>query len=480
MSDHQPYPDERTWWRAFDEEVRARYRIVHRSWPDPNDPDTFVWRGRTAYDISAGLTKEASAAKHLLELEQELGLHQPAPGQPTNRPLIGPLRIENKLFRDDSGYRRVFFCSWFPALRILRDNPAEFERQLNAIAAANYQGIRIFLAVGGWTPSWDGREVAPVSFTKWRWTGNFLRTDQFGDRVEAWPDYDELLRRLLRACRARKLRVHLSTGDMQILCPDANQEVELHRRCARICAEEGGLEVVALAGDTNEYPQNRFGGDSASSITQMGRVLQVWKDTIPGVLVAEGAPLSEEPAKLHEASMHGNVCISHTTREPFSTCLKHTFGLVYYEGAYRSFPLPFWQGEPAGPGDDAYQAQNDPANLTALYALHALTGQASNYFNGPAVRSLVPLESTWGFTQLPALFANRLPEDVATWEHGSDRHGGIEYWWKGNTFITVMFAEWNPAPPRPIASWTLYGGTSVESGTGTPPRKTGLLVGTFQ
>lgn len=401
-------------------------------------------------------------------------------GGPTARPLVGPLRVERKLFRDDTGFRRVFFNSWFPALRILRDNPQEFERQVNAIAAAGYQGTRVFLAVGGWTDYWDGREVAPVSFKKWFFTGTHLRTDQLGVKIPAWPDYDDLLRTLLRAYRERKMRLHLSVGDMQAICPDPQKELDLNRRFARICAEEGGLDVVALAGDTNEYPMNRQGGNSPESIAQMGRVLKVWRDAIPGVLTAQGAALSEEPVELHASITHGEVCVTHTSRDPFSLCLKRTLGLVYWEGDYRGFPKPYWQGEPAGPGADSYQRLDDPASLTALYAMHALTGQASNQFSGPAVRSREPLESVWGFKELPRLLAAHLPEDIATWDHGSNRAGGIEYWWRGNQFVTSTMKDWDPSPPRPIAEWTLYSGDNTASGVGTPPRTTGLIVGRFR
>jgi len=396
------------------------------------------------------------------------------------RPLVGRLRVENKLFRDDTGYRRVFFCSWFPALRILRDNPAEFTRQLDAIVAAGYQGIRVFLAVGGWSDFWDGREVAPIAFTKWFFTGgNHLRSDRMGARIEAWPDYDDLLRTLLRAVKARGLRLHVSTGDMQIIAGDPGVELALHRRLARICAEEGGTDVIALAGDTNEYPMNRAGGDSPDSIAQMGRVLQVWRDAIPGVLTAQGAPLSEEPAKLADASTHGEVCISHTTRDPFEMCLKRTLGLVYWEGNYRGFSKPFWQGEPAGPGADSYAPVNEPAKLVALYAMHALTGQASVRFQGAAVRARVPLETEWGFTELPALFDQHLPEDIATWDRETAGRGAALYWTKDKSFRTSLLSAWDSTPPRPVASWSLYQGDNEMHGTGNPPKATGLLVGTF-
>src|SRR5207342_2213288 len=127
---------------------------------------------------------------------------------------------------------------------------------------------------------------------------------------------------------------------------------------------------------------NRYGSDTTESIEQMGRLLDVWTDTIPGLLVtAMGAiPQNEEPDSLYKASTYGKVCAVHVTRDPIGLCIKRTLGLVYWEGDYRAFEKPYWQGEPAGPGDDSYQRQDDPANLTALYAMMALTGQASNWF----------------------------------------------------------------------------------------------------
>ena len=474
-----PYPDERTWWREFDEQIRQRYAKVGRAWPDPGDPDTFVWRGRTAFDLR-DLSPDASAAKHIRECEDELGLTpQPQPGEPTRRPLVGPLRIQDKMFRDDSGWRRVLFCSWFPALRILRDNPQEFERQINAIAVAGYQGIRVFLAVGGWSEYWDGREVAPVGFKKWFFTGNHLRTDKYGVDIAAWPDYDDLLRTLLRACKARKLRLHISFGDMQIICPDGQREIELHRRCARIAADEGGADVIALWEVTNEFPLNRYGGDSAESIAQMGRVIAEVKAILPNVLTAQGAiPQNEEPDSLHKASTHGDICAVHVTRDPFMVCMKHTYGIVYWEGNYRAFPKAFWEGEPAGPGQDSYARQDDPANLTALYSAHALSGQASNRFQGAAVRSNQPLESEWGFTELPKIL-DMLPEDVATWQREHAR-GGIEYWTKDGRFAAFTMSEWDTTPPREVETWTLFSGDRTTGGKGTPPRGTGLLVGNFR
>lgn len=414
---------------------------------------------------------------------------QPEPGGVTSRPLVGPLRVQDKLFRDDTGYRRVFGDSDFTLLRKLKYDTAAFAQSQDDCVAAGFQTRRVFLSVGGWADYWDGHEVVPVGFTKWlfsRDTGH-LRPAGLGAFVPAWPDYDDLFRALLRDCKARGLRLHVTFGDCQIILADPAVEIALHDRLARIAAEEGGAEVIAYWEVTNEYPLNRYGGGGDDSVAQMGRVIQTVKRHLPNVLCAQGACLSEEPEELRKSITHGDICAVHTVRDPFAVCLKRTLGLVFWEGNYRAFPKPYLQGEPKGMnvgpmdgrGDDMYLPSTDPAEMTALYAAHALTGQASNFFDGAAVRGTARSADGWGYRQLPALFAQVLPEDVATWAHETNGRGGVMYWTKGQDFATSTFKEWDTTPPRPIASWTLYSGDQVQTGTGTPPRATGLIVGRF-
>ena len=72
----QPYPSESPdggWWgQVADVQIAATYARVNR--PYPSDQKSLRWIGRIAYDIRDGLTQEASLAKHVKELEQELGL----------------------------------------------------------------------------------------------------------------------------------------------------------------------------------------------------------------------------------------------------------------------------------------------------------------------------------------------------------------------------------------------------------------------
>jgi len=405
------------------------------------------------------------------------------------RPIVGRLRTENKLYRDDTGYRRVFGDSEFVLLRMLKYNPPQYEQSMNDCMTAGFQTRRVFASVGGWVQGWTGYEVVPVSFQKWefsRATG-FLRPASLGPVVQAWPDYDDLFRTMLRDHRDRGIRIDLTFGDCQIITPDPNVEIALHERLARIAAEEGGNQVISNWQIRNEYPQNGYGGASPEAVEQMGRVIAAVHRILPDVLCSEGAAISEEPDQLLLSAKYGDVCAVHTTREPFATCMKRTFGLVYWEGQYRAFPKAYLQSEPKGPnvgpmdgaGDDMYQPTNDPAEIVALYAMHALTGQASTYFDGASVRGTARNADAWGYDELPLLFEKYLPEDVATWDHGSNRHGGIEYWWKGNEFVTSTYKDWDTSPPRPVATWTLIEGDTARSGTGTPPRATGMIVGTF-
>lgn len=72
----QPYPSESPdggWWgQVADVQIAATYARKGR--PYPSDQKSLRWVGRIAYDIRDGMTKEDSLAKHIKELEVELGL----------------------------------------------------------------------------------------------------------------------------------------------------------------------------------------------------------------------------------------------------------------------------------------------------------------------------------------------------------------------------------------------------------------------
>lgn len=67
-----PYPDESTFWKAFQDRVKAAYNSVQRPFPDPNDSDAFRRFSRCGYDCRTQ-EPQAMADKHIQELRQELG-----------------------------------------------------------------------------------------------------------------------------------------------------------------------------------------------------------------------------------------------------------------------------------------------------------------------------------------------------------------------------------------------------------------------
>jgi hypothetical protein len=66
------YPDENTYWKKFQDRVKAAYNSVGRAFPDPGDMDSFRRFSRCGFDDR---TQDANAMadKHIAELRAELG-----------------------------------------------------------------------------------------------------------------------------------------------------------------------------------------------------------------------------------------------------------------------------------------------------------------------------------------------------------------------------------------------------------------------
>lgn len=390
--------------------------------------------------------------------------------QPGAHPLRGQVRVVGRSFADESGPRRVLGCSWFPAIRVLRDNPTRYHAQLDAIRNEGYLVNRRFRCVGGRDGGTDPRSIY------WRGSGVHPRD---------WSDYDQLYVMDLQQHAARGLTVHCTAGDMGQTFPDGHGELEYTVRVARLIRDHGLEPVVALFEIWNEGWQNNAHGDDPRRGVELATAV---RGILPNVLIGLSTPASgEEPSGMLAWSplqRAVNLLPMHGMRE-WERCLERAFTLSYwdweYPGGRPNAKRPIWQGEPVGDGDDVYMdiTRQTPHWRDILFGLHwvfQMCGQAGIYFNGPAVLYKEPrtLQDEWGFTHIAKLMAP-IPEDVGQWphiSHGNKRGttpldarvwstdgrpgvGRVDQVWNDRALVAVVHG--GPGPWRPYATRGLRG-----------------------
>jgi hypothetical protein len=431
----------RNWFHMV---VGTAYALMHEEFP---------WRKKNDRDLPSHIIAQAvdgwtgDRIREWLRASDEYKEHHAIgkidPSQPVpvgNRKLQGQMRVVSSgsrvTFGDDTGPRTVNFLHWFPALNIYKYQRDEAQETLNKITSAGWQGVRILTAVGYWDAFWHDREVAPTTF----------RTRD-GREIEGWRDYDQILEQFLRECQARGLKVELSAGDLQGVFP-SNDEREGDRHallthCDRVAnvVNRVGQDVVALYEVCNEawqngVPDRRFASELALR----------FKRHCPNVLTAlSDSSMTEEPEGLIEWSQGADVVTLHGTRDRHSAA-RRAFN-VLYEKPEEIRSKPVWQGEPTGPDGGhplpaVYLPIDDPNILFSIYAVHLMTGQGSVFINGPGLRHWRPIDSTWGFYELPRLFSEIFPEDIGLWPRVL--HGN-----RGDAPITAeSFADRGDGPER--------------------------------
>lgn len=382
-----------------------------------------------------------------------------------SRALVGPLRVMNHpearthSYADDTGPRRVLFCSWFCALRDWRNDQAAAEAVLDRIVLAGYQGIRLFRVLGESDASgyFAGRAVLP------EWS------------VEALLGFAQ-------ACQARGLRIQLTCGRQWGTAERMAWEI----RCASAVRDAGLSLSIALWEGDNEYWQNAPMWNSDEQIAFYGQLFAMVRGTLnPAPFCACGAPENESPAFLYRAASHSDILEKHGLRDE-DRCVKRAFTPWYWEGDPGHFPVPMWEGEPKPyVGPDAFMGTTSSGRVVAVQAMNQLVGNAVTFFSGEAVRGVDPTIAP-GFTTVPLLLS-ALPENVAQATHIP---GGLIWWWQlpDGRFATVVDAEfWGPSaltPPRPVKWHQVIGpGWAVRDGIGAPVLQAGdgaaLVVGEF-
>ena len=171
----------------------------------------------------------------------------PATGQGAHRP--GVVRIDDHCLVDRDGPFLGLGVSYFTALGRCKHDRARLDSDLAFLAKQGFNYYRM-LSMVGHHPAWDGREIAPVAFTR-----------RDGKRVEAWPDYWERFRELVDVAYDRYgMRTQITVFADAQLMPEKAARVEHLRRILENVVR-GREHKVILIEVANEAWQNGFPGD---------------------------------------------------------------------------------------------------------------------------------------------------------------------------------------------------------------------------
>lgn len=401
-----PYPDELTQIEAYKAQVRERY--ARKGIPYPNERSD-RWFSRFGHTSSYKTVEEASA-QHLAELEAELGIVPEPPVDPVpppstdgpTKPIVGYMRAQGSVWHDDTGPRVIKLCSYFPAVRVYRDNPNLFKRNLDAMVGY-WQGARVFWCLRG--KPWE----------------------DFGLEVDVtWPNYDELFVAVLKEFAARDLRVALTSGTLHPhQLPDADAQ---YLRIAKLCASVNEQTVIAHS-VINEPGMTSPHGDGPASWPYYHKLLTIFKSAYPWNHHGTGCQGGDPEAVENDGRPSGIILGSKApstmaclqgTRYPTRNALERAF-----DAGYRVRPavrVPVLEEEPAGNNGlvpAVYQPMQDRDALFAYYTIKLITGQALISLNSCGLWEQNPLDSVWGFKEIPELWRQMdIPEDVGTFKVG--------------------------------------------------------------
>jgi hypothetical protein len=332
--------------------VREEYPITRKDGPDPELIGNLLHHARE-HGADGDVLRSVLRASPEYAANQAPPEPEPAPEpEPTATDLALPVEATPRGWKDRTGVRPMLFASWFPMLRILRDDPDRFERTLDMLKSWGVQGVRAF--VGVCHPAyWPGREVMPV------------RARRVGD---AWPDFDALVGVAARALRERGMAWFVTAGDLQ----EFDSESEVYARAFRALRQADALDVVAVV-DVNEAWQNTSVGEDDAK--HCARLLKPFADA--GVSWATSAHSGDDSREHIDAMWQGVRAPVATIHGPGGRTLmvRHIINHRHdSEGV--GFRVALMQGEPRGPGQDVSAGAVNETSWVVLAAVAAcMTGQ---------------------------------------------------------------------------------------------------------
>jgi hypothetical protein len=313
------------------------------------------------------------------------------------------VRLNGKSFCDDAGPFLGLGVSYFQALRHAKVDRERLNRNLALFAAKGFNYVRVLSMV-----SWDGLEIAPVTFT-----------NRAGHAIAAWPDYWHQFRDLLDLVAQHGLRAEVTIfADAQYVMPSkATRQAHLDGILANMAGRECKLLHLEVA---NEAWQNGFPG--AQGITDLRAFAQYLTDrTSVLVAITSNDDTSDQGIMaLHRGSAAdlATVHFSRDTRTPEGGWLPVRD--VYRAGNLPGVP-PVSSNEPIGPGSSV-NSESDPIKLCAAAVFAYLANLPAYVFHSSAgVYARVRFEDTPGLDAFK-LVGQILPADLADWT----RNDGLE------------------------------------------------------
>ena len=384
------------------------------------DGDRMVTAGRQA---PVAAQHEGTIVVNLAQLD---GAPPPPRSTPPTTPLLahpnpihGELRAVHVMspgahFEHDTGEVLPVGLTYFGALEQRKFYPAEYQRQLAAIAAAGYQFARVLFAVGG-HPCWNNHEVPSHDIT---------RAD--GVRIGGWADYEEQVLGLGRDFAAVELQVFVLSGDLaNVFAGDPDHAARWARRVGELLSVSG-VRVAFV--DVNEAWQNWVTGAAPSPDEVNRYLIQPFlagydKPTIALRSVGLGG---ESTDSLNRWA--GDIVQKHGHRGDYpqdhTSAVRHARG-VFYAG---DGPIPDrrvgLESEPVGPGASG-TSLDDPEAIALLAAANFAGGFGFTFHSSAGVRAWLgeTIDEMPGFTVVPRVH-RYLPPNLMS-AYTLRVHGGL-------------------------------------------------------
>lgn len=327
----------------------------------------------------------------------------------------GRVRLRDHSLCDDDGPLLGLGVSYFQALRHAKHDRQRLRGNLALLAANGFNYVRILSMV-----SWDGLEIAPVTFT-----------NRSGRVVEAWPDYWQHFCDLLDLAAQHGLRIEVTIfADAQYVMPaPAMRQAHLDRVLANIAGREHEVLFLEVA---NEAWQNGFPGPQGVADLRNCAAHLAERTEVLVAITSNDDPSDQGIISLYRGSA-ADLATLHFSRDVRTA----EGGWLPVRDPYRAARLPgvppVMSNEPIGPGSSV-ASESDPIKLCSAAAFAYLANLPAYVYHSRAgvygyVRCCPPAGGEERFETSAGINAYRfirqiLPPDLASWRRNDGLQAG--------------------------------------------------------